>query len=40
LYYLHILVHKKNDSQNEIDQYRIALNRRGINSIEKLSDNL
>ncbi|HPT30875.1 MAG TPA: hypothetical protein PLW67_03505 [Prolixibacteraceae bacterium] len=35
LYYLHLIVHKKNDNQNELVRYRVALNRRGIYKIEK-----
>jgi len=35
LYYLHLILHKTNDAQNELVRYRIALNRLGIYKIEK-----
>jgi len=40
LYYLNLILEKKNDMQNETNRYRIALNRNGIKKIQKFeSDN-
>jgi hypothetical protein len=35
LYYLNLIIEKKNDLQNETKRYRIALNRNGIKKIQK-----
>ena len=35
LYYLNFIIEKKNDTQNETKRYRIAINRNGIQKIQK-----
>lgn len=39
LYYVNLIIEKKNDAQNEIKRYRIALNRDGIKKIQKFESN-
>ncbi len=39
-YYLHLIIQKKNENQNELKKYKIVLNREGIQRIETISDGL